>query len=208
MRDVLLYDGSEDSELHALYSWARHCKDLHAIPGPDPHRLQLERWLYDTLHGTDQRVLDIGQHDTPRRWIGEGYKTYGFDKSNDYVGDMCAMPFSEEWDFILCTEVLEHCEDPFTACRSMWGALKPGGILMASAPFCWPDHHTPDYPDYWRFTEQAWRLLLKDYSKVTVTPMEWSPEGESLYNLMRRFEGFGYRDTIQFSTGFMVEAVR
>ncbi len=38
------------------------------------------------------------------------------------------------FDFILCTEVIEHIKDSQSALKHMWRLLKPGGILLLSTP--------------------------------------------------------------------------
>ena len=38
------------------------------------------------------------------------------------------------FDFILCTEVIEHIEDSQRALEQMWRLLRPGGVLLLSTP--------------------------------------------------------------------------
>ncbi len=38
------------------------------------------------------------------------------------------------FDFILCTEVIEHIEDSQRALAQMWRLLRPGGVLLLSTP--------------------------------------------------------------------------
>jgi SAM-dependent methyltransferase len=203
--DVLLIGLASDAHHRELLDWYWNAEGLHRFV-PDYHRLQLERWVWDhDLLG--RRVLDIGAQ-IRRSWIGEGYATFG--ETNDVGeadirGDLLdGLP--EGWDVILCTEVLEHCRDPWRALELIRGALVPGGLLLASTPFFWPDHHTKDYPDFWRFTEQGWRLLLKDWDEVLVTATRWTSESRSLLDLARRFEGWGFRGDTAAFTGFLVEA--
>ena len=70
--------------------------------------------------------------------------------------DITNMPeiTDESLDAIVCTEVLEHCADLYSAVKEMYRVLKPGGLLLAAAPFVWPDHHTDEYPDFWRITRR------------------------------------------------------
>ncbi len=208
--DILFIGAATDEAHRGLLYWLQNTPGLHDF-WPDYHRLQLEYWLWtfkDRLIG--KSVLDIGVQ-LPRRWLGEGYRTFGntTDVEADIKGDLlnlAGIHGAERWDAIICTEVLEHCENPQWACQQMYEALKPGGLLLASAPFIWPDHRTDEYPDFWRFTEQGWHLLMRDFVDVKVTPTGWTSEAVPLLDLVRRFEGWGFRHLIKMYTGYLVEA--
>lgn len=205
-RDLIMYDCGQNERQYALYQWAMNVLP-HPVYAPDPHRLQLERWIWDQRDELGEVVMDVGPEGAPREWIGDGYFTFGLHNA-EVIGNLLNLPFENALDGVLCTEVLEHCADPFRALREIHNALKPGGVLLASAPFCWPDHRTDAYPDYWRFTEQAWELMLRDFSSVEIKECEWSDEGAMLYDLMRRFEGFGFRRDTKMTTGYLVKAVK
>jgi SAM-dependent methyltransferase len=205
--DLLLIGIATDDAHRALLHWAATTPGLHDFV-PDFHRLQLEHWIWtfrDQLIG--KNVLDIGAQN-PRRWLGDGYRTFGHtaDVTADIRGDLLCDLSGNQWDAIICTEVLEHCEEPAEAAREMHFALKPGGLLLITSPFMWPDHRTEDYPDFFRFTEQGWALLLRDFAEVTITPAQWTSEAKVLLDLVRRFEGWGFRNLIKAHTGYMVEA--
>lgn len=193
-----------------LLEWRNATPGLHRIDYADYHRLQLEHWLWSALQPTpcDLRVLDIGVYER-RDWIGPGYRTFGNDATQaDVVGDLLN-GVGGPWDVILCTEVLEHCADPFAAVRVLHDALAPGGRLFATSPFLWPDHHTEDYPDYWRFTEQGWRLLLAPFGdRVTLTPTRWTKNGAAAWQLLRDAEGMGIDGLVFATTGWSVEATK
>jgi SAM-dependent methyltransferase len=202
---MLLFGGSNSDKFDELAKWSAKA-NVHKFL-PDFHRLQLERWIWDHRLALVGRILDIGV-EIPRRWIGEGYKTFGF-SGCDISGDLLAMPFKDEsFDSIILTEVLEHCTNPFTAIAEVWRVLKPAGLLLVTAPFVWPWHGTIEYDDYWRFTAQAWRLLLKDFASVKIVACQWTPEGEQHYDFMRRFECMGMRDETHATTGYLCEALK
>jgi hypothetical protein len=96
--------------------------------------------------------------------------------SPDIVGDICAeIPevATGSVDFLICTEVLEHVSNPFSATAEMWRMLKPGGMLFCSSPFDLRIHGP--LPDNWRFTEHGWRELLKLFSTCIIEHVE-NPE--------------------------------
>jgi SAM-dependent methyltransferase len=62
---------------------------------------------------------------------GEGYK-YG---KLDYVGDIWDINESDsKFDVILCTEVFEHIPYPIETLKEFSRLLKPGGVLLLTAP--------------------------------------------------------------------------
>lgn len=78
---------------------------------------------------------------------GDGYGghveswTYG---STDYVCDIVDIPAcSDSFDVVLCTEVLEHLPDPVAAIAELTRVLRPGGLLLLTAPFCSFTHFSP-----------------------------------------------------------------
>ena len=58
--------------------------------------------------------------------------------------------------------VLEHLSDPLRAVEQVWRVLKPGGVFFSYAPFYHPYHASPH--DYFRFTEEGYRHLLRAFS--------------------------------------------
>lgn len=82
-----------------------------------------------------------------------------------YVADLCAcndalIP-NDTFDFVVCTEVLEHTLDPFSAVRELRRILKPGGLLFVTVPFNFRIHGP--LPDCWRFTEHGLRQLFRQF---------------------------------------------
>lgn len=63
----------------------------------------------------------------------------------------------------LTLDTLEHVEYPRRAMLELHRVLKPEGILVMSSVMKWPIHSHPQ--DYWRFTPEAFKSLLK--------PFEW-----------------------------------
>lgn len=53
-------------------------------------------------------------------------------------------------DFVICSAVLEHVNDPDAVIAEMYRVLKKGGKAWVDIPFMQPYHESPD--DYYRFT--------------------------------------------------------
>jgi SAM-dependent methyltransferase len=62
------------------------------------------------------------------------------------------------YDIALCSEVLEHVDDPMAALREIHRVLSDGGTLLLSVPFLSRLHNEPD--DYFRYTEYGLRHML------------------------------------------------
>ncbi len=137
---------------------------------------QYRAWLRKTISsipGKKLKVLDVGC------WMKQYQPLFGDRCGNyvgldvsagphvDVVGDVHRLPFkASSFDVVLCLEVLEHVERPWVAVEEIRRVLKPGGHLIASAPFIFPFHPCPI--DCWRFTSQGWSVLLQKYEDVKI----------------------------------------
>jgi SAM-dependent methyltransferase len=70
------------------------------------------------------------------------------------------------YDLVLCTQVLEHCENPQKIVNECHRVLKPGGIFIVTVPSVYPVHGYPS--DNWRFMPDGIRHLLREFSEVVV----------------------------------------
>lgn len=127
----------------------------------------------------DGLLLDIAPQDY------EGARPYFLDskvytldinpKSNaDYIADICnkndKLIQDSYFDFVVCTEVLEHTLNPFSAVQEIKRILKPGGLLFITTPYNFRIHGP--LPDCWRFTEHGLRELLKDFKLISLETVE------------------------------------
>ncbi len=91
------------------------------------------------------------------------------------VGDVHQLPFADgTFDSILILEVLEHCPEPASVLNECRRVLVEKGNLFLSTRFLYAQHNAPH--DYFRFTEESLRYLLRDWKSLGVTPLgnRWS----------------------------------
>jgi SAM-dependent methyltransferase len=102
-------------------------------------------------------------------------ETFDIDPSSGctYIGDICSYNSflaDDKFDFVVCTEVLEHTLQPFNAVNEIWRILSPGGMLFLSTPFNYRIHGP--LPDCWRFTEHGLRTLLENFEILELQCVE------------------------------------
>jgi ubiquinone/menaquinone biosynthesis C-methylase UbiE len=84
-----------------------------------------------------------------------GLQTADWDVSSiDIVSDINQIPIEgQTMDVVLCTEVLEHVPDAVSALKEFSRIIKPGGVLLLTAPFSSLTHFAPyhfcGYNKYW-----------------------------------------------------------
>ena len=137
-------------------------------------RAYIERHAH--LLGDD--VLEVGSRMTnPGAWwivnrdLAQG-KWLGIDMQAgdgvDLVADIHNLPadFDGRFTGVLCSEVLEHVARPWVALPKLRAAMKPGGWLIVTTLFAFPEHGFPD--DFYRYSRSGLRLLLEDAGFVNV----------------------------------------
>lgn len=72
---------------------------------------------------------------------------------------------------VVAFETLEHVADPIRAMEEIHRVLRPGGVVAISSLMFMPIHAHPW--DYWRFTPEAFELLLKDFDSRLVVGVGW-----------------------------------
>ena len=139
----------------------------------------LESWQ-DRIQG---RVLDVGVGTWPYpRQLFQDVCDYTatdcFQHPNiDVVSDIHRLTdvFEQEsFDFVICTDVLEHVPRPWEAVRELYAVLSPGGTLLLTTPFNFRLHDNEQVRDYWRMTADGLGVLLRDvagFEEVEITPV-------------------------------------
>ena len=119
-------------------------------------------------YATERKTLDVGCARGP-------YAKYfpnrvGIDINPSPAVDVVAdvhdlhMFGADEFDAVLCTEVLEHLHTPYQGVAEMRRVPKPGGMLVLTTRFVFPLHDVPG--DYYRFTRYGLEHLLDDFEIV------------------------------------------
>jgi len=114
------------------------------------------------------RLLDVGCGNKPYASILQCGEHVGVDVASsphhrermDKIYDGRSLPFSDsEFDSLLCSEVLEHCQDPQLVVREMARVLKPGGHALLTVPMVF--HHHEEPWDFQRFTRYGMEHLAR-----------------------------------------------
>jgi SAM-dependent methyltransferase len=94
----------------------------------------------------------------------------------DLLGPVEALPVEDgSFDLVLCTQVLEHCDDPARAVRELRRVTAPAGRVLASTHGVQVYHPSPQ--DLWRWTHEGLRRLFAqngDWDSVLVSPAHGS----------------------------------
>ena len=74
---------------------------------------------------------------------------------------------SDSFDLVISGQCLEHCENPFRLTAEMVRVLKPGRLILLTAPWQWREHKWP--LDCWRILPDGMRAMMRE---VGVEPVE------------------------------------
>jgi len=165
-------------------------------------RHALAEWLQAqaaSLEGGQVRILDVGCGVKP-------YYPFFAAVSSEYIGvDVVENPAAEllgpvealpvedaSFDVVLCTQVLEHCDDPEQAVRELHRVTRRGGRVLASTHGVQVYHPSPQ--DYWRWTHTGLTRLFErntEWSSLSVAPGAGSASGLAM--LLATFTEFAFR---------------
>ena len=116
------------------------------------------------------RLLDFGCGSKPYRslfataeYVGVDYENPGHPHTNEQIDvfyDGKNIPFgNDHFDSILCSEVFEHVFNLPDILNELNRVLKPGGKMLVTCPFVWPEHEVPH--DFARYSRFALKSLLE-----------------------------------------------
>ena len=79
----------------------------------------------------------------------------------DQVADIHALPqaWRDRFSAVLCSEVLEHVERPWVALPELRSVIRPGGWIVITTLFAFPEHGFPD--DFFRYSRSGLASLLR-----------------------------------------------
>ncbi len=85
----------------------------------------------------------------------------------DRLGSVEQLPFEDQsFGTVLALSTFEHVQRFWRGFAEVRRVLRPDGAFLVSCPFHFHIHAYPN--DYWRFTPEAFRLLLEDYSRKLI----------------------------------------
>jgi SAM-dependent methyltransferase len=121
-------------------------------------------------------VLDAGAGDCFYKAFFEHSNYHSTDLAQDnsaisFISDLSSLPIANgKYDLILCSQVLEHVQEPEVVLVEFYRTLKPMGQLWLTAPLYFEEHEVPN--DYFRFT-QFGLIYLVTKAGFQVKQLEW-----------------------------------
>jgi SAM-dependent methyltransferase len=151
-------------KLPRLSDWHVKTKDPHYI-----HYYFLIRDIKDAINNYAKGgLLDLGCGNkpyeslyNPRTISQTGCDVIQSDKNRvDVICPVTDLKFqNEQFDTILCTQVLEHVFEHDKMMSEIYRVLKPGGQVILTVPFVWELHEEPY--DFFRYTKHALKELFE-----------------------------------------------
>jgi 2-polyprenyl-3-methyl-5-hydroxy-6-metoxy-1,4-benzoquinol methylase len=144
-------------------------------------RDNVSKFIYDASLEYDQkniRLLDVAPE--IHKGAKEHFKlakvfTLDIDPNSnaDFIADLCKnnseiIP-DNYFDIVICTEVLEHTNNPFLVVDELYRILKPNGKIYISTPFNFRIHGP--LPDNWRFTIHGLNVLLGKFRNIVISEL-------------------------------------
>lgn len=128
------------------------------------------------------KVIDIGCGYSPYKHLLNSQTTqyYGLDieeasQNFDYENfqiihfDGKNIPLTDNsMDGFICTEVLEHIQEPEKFIAEIYRVLKMGGVGIVTIPWSARYHYIPY--DYYRYTPSTLNCLFQDFSSIKIIP--------------------------------------
>jgi SAM-dependent methyltransferase len=147
--------------------------------------------IIQVISSPDKTVVDLGCLDKPYEPLFQRrYKTYvGIDWVNDFpraadiVADAHDLPLRNgSVDILLCTETLEHFEEPAHVAKEIRRVLKPQGLAVLTVVLLFPKHSDADF---YRWTDLGIKKLFEGFASL-----ECRPIGNSVTCLITLFTSF------------------
>jgi SAM-dependent methyltransferase len=133
-------------------------------------RYNLHQSMQSYTGAISGRLLDVGCGSKPYRDIFKVSEYVGLELDSprarstaiaDYFYDGLNFPFNDnEFDSVLCNQVLEHVFNPKRFLSEVNRILKPGGQLLLTVPFVWDEHEQP--LDFARYSSFGLKVMLNE----------------------------------------------
>ena len=173
MKDKILSDSLKPS-------WSR----LAQISSKIPHRSVFRSLQYEQLFKLkfDGELLDIGggeKVDYRNTLKCKSYSSTNIDPNR--LPTWRVEPNSNlehlhgKFDHVLSMNTFEHVLDAESLLSAASKTLRKGGLFVASTPFLYPIHGSPD--DFFRPTASWWLEILSrnNFQEIEITPLIWGP---------------------------------
>ena len=144
--------------------------------------------ILDAGCGMGDLLLRFPKHDRTGVDISLGYLDIARERGL-YVHQLQLerMPWENEFDMVLCTDVLEHVLDLNAVVRALLRVLKPGGILIARTPNDEPLSTNTDPYEFVhvrRFDYSALYILFRKIFDCEI--LEIPVDGDSIHAVVRK----------------------
>ncbi len=149
----------------------------------DPERSIVDKFIFDLDSvSNNELILDAGAGGFRYKEIllqkGYRYESQDFENVFDktsrglhtYICDIQDIPVaSQRYDAIICTQVLEHVNNPQNVFNELSRILKSGGTLHLTTNFIFPIHGAPY--DFYRFTNYGLHNLSDEsgFTEIQIT---------------------------------------
>lgn len=153
------------------------------------NRKRRDKWMIKQANNipNGSKVLDVGAGGCPHRKLFTHCEYFSQDFVQlsdeqiqnqvgygqiDFVSDIVNIPVPDKsYDVILCTEVIEHVPEPISAIKEISRILRPGGILLITAPLQSGLHQEP-YHFYGGYTKYWYQKFLAEnnFSDINIEP--------------------------------------
>lgn len=163
----------------------------------------------------NKKILDLGCGSKPYASLFNKNEYLGIDiisgghknsaKNSDLFFDGKIIPFvNNSFDVVICTQVLEHTEEPDQLLKEANRILKKNGILYITCPFVWPEHEIPY--DFRRYTQYGLKKIFKEngltVEKISATTGIFGTTGQLLSVFL--FELVGNNVILRILTAVMI----
>jgi SAM-dependent methyltransferase len=134
--------------------------------------------LKSSLPNVEGKLVDVGCGDSPfknllgpkAQYTGLDYNQsaeFKYNRTDIVYFDGKVFPFeNESFDFVLCTEVLEHIPEPQMFIDEIYRILSSKGKAIFTVPWSARFHYIPY--DYFRYTPSALEILFKQFKKIEI----------------------------------------